>query len=127
MTEHICPFCTKVMKCLTGADRYTHICESKLCNRRPLSNYTFSGDECGTMFHVSILIELDCIYMLTIDFQNKHTSLEKIKIIPESGSEDYCLPVNMMWLNETLDFDFNCPKESGIKIVNRLLKLTAFI
>jgi hypothetical protein len=127
MSEYLCPFCTNTMKRHIGADRFTYLCEHKLCNHRPFSNYAFSGDDCGTMFHVSILIQLENMYMLTIDFQSHTTSFEKIKVIPEDSSVDYHLAVDMMWINEALEFDFNCPKESSIKIANRLLKLTAFI
>lgn len=124
--NYICPHCGTIMKCSESASRFTYSCETKQCSMPLYKTYVLSTDNCGTMYHVSILIKLDHLYHLLIDFKNKNTFLEKLQPY-KNGTTDSVMPESMMWIDESIPFNFDKPKESAEEIISRLLGLKAFI
>lgn len=125
--DYICPFCHKLMICKEYDDRLQYSCKSILCENSPYYLYNFSINKNGNLIHVVVLLEYENWYALSIDFIDNTTMMEQLKMVPNDGSDIYYLPVNIMWIENAIQFDLNNPIESGKTIINRLLNLRVFI
>src|SRR5574339_180150 len=125
-----CPFCQHVMRYTFSSGHKIFKCECRHCTINPYSRFQLSYDPFGELYGITIILTHDDTdYALSVRYDMDQTFLEKLKetkMSIETDSHLYHLPVTMFDLNSAIKIDLGDPVTSGLKVLNRLLKLRAF-
>lgn len=110
-----CPFCGLLLSHINLSIFKKETIYYCSCDKEiPWMKYRLSFDLFNQIIMSSIIINT---YMLTIDFKNDKTYLDKITLRNTS---------NVLTLNSKMKIDLNDPINSGLLIIDQLLKLRAF-
>ena len=129
----ICPFCHKNMESYDlGCSEFSYRCKTSDCiimnGMRGEHKYSLNYNNLLEKFsHVDIIVEFENIpYKLGLYFDETPYVIVIFKLETLLQKHGYSTDERVLRIEYDVEFDFNSPIESGIKIVNRFLNLLIF-
>lgn len=131
--EYICPYCNQIMRsrACPDIDFLIYECEKSNCMTKAHSKYRLWTHQ-NEILGIDIIFQskdpLKDVYRISIRYDCDYTKLFKInkmKRVSITGSPYYFLK-DVIKIDQAIKIDLADPINSGLYILNKLLKLRAF-